>query len=198
MFHMTDNKNSISISKQNVVTFTENSESLTLKVTPMSSGTLMTAMTDSVVQNYIYPVTPLELGKLASKQQVLDKIMPLSEPVLSGFSKEDAVSNLDELFRKVDLLPYIKVKGLLVEMINEGDITTQEDYNYYVDSCIDFNHYDMPKELINQIKNSGIGNQSDLVKATAQVLVDMVAKLNKKQMFDLYSQDSTTINNQAH
>jgi len=194
---MAENKNSISVSKQNVVTFTENSESLTLRVTPMSSGTLMTAMTDSVVQNYIYPGTPLELGKLASEQQVLDKIMPLSEPVLSGFSKEDAISNLDELFRKVDLLPYIKVKGLLVEMINEGDITTQEDYNYYVDSCIDFNHYDMPKELINQIKNSGIGNQSDLVKATAQVLVEMVAKLNKKQMFDLYSQDSTTINNQA-
>jgi len=194
---MTENKNSISVSKQNVVTFTENSENLTLRVTPMSSGTLMTAMTDSVVQNYIYPGTPLELGKLASEQQVLDKIIPLSEPVLSGFSKEDAISNLDELFRKVDLLPYIKVKGLLVEMINEGDITTQEDYNYYVDSCIDFNHYDMPKELINQIKNSGIGNQSDLVKATAQVLMDMVAKLNKKQMFDLYSQDSTTINNQA-
>jgi len=194
---MTENKNSISVSKQNIVTFTENSESLTLRVTPMSSGTLMTAMTDSVVQNYIYPGTPLELGKLASEQQVLDKIIPLSEPVLSGFSKEDAISNLDELFRKVDLLPYIKIKGLLVEMINEGDITTQEDYNYYVDSCIDFNHYDMPKELISQIKNSGIGNQSDLVKATAQVLVDMVAKLNKKQMFDLYSQDSTTINNQA-
>lgn len=198
MFHMADNKNSISVSKQNVVTFTNNSEDLTLKVTPMSSGTLMTAVTDSVVQNYIYPGTPLELGKLTSEQQVLDKIMPLSEPVLSGFSKEDAISNLDELFRKVDLLPYINVKGLLVEMINEGDITTQEDYNYYVDSCIDFNHYDMPKELINQIKNSGIGNQSDLVKATAQVLVDMVAKLNKKQMFDLYSQDSTTINNQVH
>jgi len=194
---MAENKNSISVSKQNVVTFTENSESLTLRVTPMSSGTLMTAMTDSVVQNYVYPCTPLELGKLASEQQVLDKIMPLSEPVLSGFSKEDAISNLDELFRKVDLLPYIKVKGLLVEMINEGDITTQEDYNYYVDSCIDFNHYDMPKELISQIKNSGIGNQSDLVKATAQVLVEMVAKLNKKQMFDLYSQDSTTIDNQA-
>lgn len=194
---MAENKNSISVSKQNIVTFTENSESLTLRVTPMSSGTLMTAMTDSVVQNYIYPGTPLELGKLASEQRVLDKIIPLSEPVLSGFSKEDAISNLDELFRKVDLLPYIKIKGLLVEMINEGDITTQEDYNYYVDSCIDFNHYDMPKELISQIKNSGIGNQSDLVKATAQVLVDMVAKLNKKQMFDLYSQDSTTINNQA-
>jgi len=121
----------------------------------------------------------------------------LSEPVLSGFSKEDAISNLDELFRKVDLLPYIKVKGLLVEMINEGDITTQEDYNYYVDSCIDFNHYNMSKELINQVKNSGIGNQSDLVKATAQVLVDMVAKLNKQQMFDLYSQDGNTINNQV-
>ena len=194
---MAENKNSISVSKQNVVTFTENSESLTLRVTPMSSGTLMTAMTDSVVQNYIYPGTPLELGKLASEQQVLDKIMPLSEPVLSGFSKEDAISNLDELFRKVDLLPYIKIKGLLVEMINEGDITTQEDYNYYVDSCIDFNHYDMPKELISQIKNSGIGNQSDLVKATAQVLVDMVAKLNKQQMFDLYSQDGNTINNQV-
>lgn len=194
---MADNKNSISVSKQNVVTFTENSESLTLRVTPMSSGTLMAAMTDSVVQNYIYPGTPLELGKLASEQQVLDKIIPLSEPVLSGFSKEDAISNLDELFRKVDLLPYIKIKGLLVEMINEGDITTQEDYNYYVDSCIDFNHYDMPKELINQIKNSGIGNQSDLVKATAQVLVDMVAKLNKQQMFDLYSQDGNTINNQV-
>lgn len=194
---MAENKNKISVSKQNVVTFTENSESLTLKVTPMSSGTLMTAMTDSVVQNYIYPGTPLELGQLVNEQQVLDKIIPLSEPVLSGFSKEDAISNLDELFRKVDLLPYIKVKGLLVEMINEGDITTQEDYNYYVDSCIDFNHYDMPKERINQIKNSGIGNQSDLVKATAQILVDMVVKLNKKQMFDLYSQDSTTINNQA-
>lgn len=194
---MAENKNSISVSKQNVVTFTENSESLTLRVTPMSSGTLMTAMTDSVVQNYIYPGTPLELGKLASEQQVLDKIIPLSEPVLSGFSKEDAISNLDELFRKVDLLPYIKIKGLLVEMINEGDITTQEDYNYYVDSCIDFNHYDMPKELISQIKNSGIGNQSDLVKATAQVLVDMVAKLNKQQMFDLYAQDGTTINNQV-
>lgn len=194
---MAENKNSISVSKQNVVTFTENSESLTLKVTPMSSGTLMTVMTDSVVQNYIYPGTPLELGKLASEQQVLDKIIPLSEPVLSGFSKEDAISNLDELFRKVDLLPYIKIKGLLVEMINEGDITTQEDYNYYVDSCIDFNHYDMPKELISQIKNSGIGNQSDLVKATAKVLVDMVAKLNKQQMFDLYSQDGTTINNQV-
>jgi len=194
---MAENKNSISVSKQNVVTFTENSESLTLRVTPMSSGTLMTAMTDSVVQNYIYPGTPLELGKLASEQQVLDKIIPLSEPVLSGFSKEDAISNLDELFRKVDLLPYIKIKGLLVEMINEGDITTQEDYNYYVDSCIDFNHYDMPKELISQIKNSGIGNQSDLVKATAQVLVDMVAKLNKQQMFDLYSQDGNTINNQV-
>lgn len=194
---MAENKNSISVSKQNVVTFTENSESLTLRVTPMSSGTLMTAMTDSVVQNYIYPGTPLELGKLASEQQVLDKIIPLSEPVLSGFSKEDAISNLDELFRKVDLLPYIKIKGLLVEMINEGDITTQEDYNYYVDSCIDFNHYDMPKELISQIKNSGIGNQSDLVKATAQVLVDMVAKLNKQQMFDLYVQDGTTINNQV-
>ena len=194
---MAENKNSISVSKQNVVTFTENSENLTLRVTPMSSGTLMTAMTDSVVQNYIYPGTPLELGKLASEQQVLDKIIPLSEPVLSGFSKEDAISNLDELFRKVDLLPYIKIKGLLVEMINEGDITTQEDYNYYVDSCIDFNHYDMPKELISQIKNSGIGNQSDLVKATAQVLVDMVAKLNKQQMFDLYSQDGNTINNQV-
>lgn len=194
---MTENKSSISVSKQNVVTFTENSESLTLRVTPMSSGTLMTAMTDSVSQNYIYPVTPLELGKLASEQQVLDKIIPLSEPVLSGFSKEDAISNLDELFRKVNLLPYIKIKGLLVEMINEGDITTQEDYNYYVDSCIDFNHYDMPKELINQIKNSGIGNQSDLVKVTAQVLVDMVAKLNKQQMFDIYSQDGTTINNQV-
>lgn len=194
---MVENKNSISVSKQNVVTFTENSESLTLRVTPMSSGTLMAAMTDSVVQNYIYPGTPLELGKLASEQQVLDKIIPLSEPVLSGFSKEDAISNLDELFRKVDLLPYIKIKGLLVEMINEGDITTQEDYNYYVDSCIDFNHYDMPKELISQIKNSGIGNQSDLVKATAQVLVDMIAKLNKQQMFDLYSQDGTTINNQV-
>lgn len=194
---MAENKNSISVSKQNVVTFTENSESLTLRVTPMSSGTLMSAMTDSVVQNYIYPGTPLELGKLASEQQVLDKIIPLSEPVLSGFSKEDAISNLDELFRKVDLLPYIKIKGLLVEMINEGDITTQEDYNYYVDSCIDFNHYDMPKELISQIKNSGIGNQSDLVKATAQVLVDMVAKLNKQRMFDLYSQDGTTINNQV-
>lgn len=194
---MAENKNSISVSKQNVVTFTDNSESLTLRVTPMSSGTLMTAMTDSVVQNYIYPGTPLELGKLASEQQVLDKIIPLSEPVLSGFSKEDAISNLDELFRKVDLLPYIKIKGLLVEMINEGDITTQEDYNYYVDSCIDFNHYDMPKELISQIKNSGIGNQSDLVKATAQVLVDMVAKLNKQRMFDLYSQDGTTINNQV-
>lgn len=192
---MAENKNSISVSKQNVVTFTENSENLTLRVTPMSSGTLMTAMTDSVVQNYIYPGTPLELGKVASEQQVLDRIMPLSEPVLSGFSKEDAISNLDELFRKVDLLPYIKIKGLLVEMINEGDITTQEDYNYYVDSCIDFNHYDMPKELISQIKNSGIGNQSDLVKATAQVLVDMVAKLNKQQMFDLYSQDGTTITN---
>ena len=194
---MADNKNSISVSKQNVVTFTENSENLTLRVTPMSSGTLMTAMTDSVVQNYIYPGTPLELGKLASEQQVLDKIIPLSEPVLSGFSKEDAISNLDELFRKVDLLPYIKIKGLLVEMINEGDITTQEDYNYYVDSCIGFNHYDMPKELISQIKNSGIGNQSDLVKATAQVLVDMVAKLNKQQMFDIYSQDGTTVNNQV-
>lgn len=194
---MAENKNSISVSKQNVVTFTENSENLTLRATPMSSGTLMTAMTDSVSQNYIYPGTPLELGKLASEQQVLDKIIPLSEPVLSGFSKEDAISNLDELFRKVDLLPYIKVKGLLVEMINEGDITTQEDYNYFVDSCIDFNHYDMPKELINQIKNSGIGNQSDLVKATAQVLVDMVAKLNKQQMFDIYSQDGTTINNQV-
>lgn len=194
---MAENKNSISVSKQNVVTFTENSESLTLRVTPMSSGTLMSAMTDSVVQNYIYPGTPLELGKLASEQQVLDKIIPLSEPVLSGFSKEDAISNLDELFRKVDLLPYIKIKGLLVEMINEGDITTQEDYNYYVDSCIDFNHYDMPKELISQIKNSGIGNQSDLVKATAQVLVDVVAKLNKQRMFDLYSQDGTTINNQV-
>lgn len=194
---MTENKSSISVSKQNVVTFTENSESLTLRVTPMSSGTLMTAMTDSVSQNYIYPGTPLELGKLASEQQVLDKIIPLSEPVLSGFSKEDAISNLDELFRKVNLLPYIKIKGLLVEMINEGDITTQEDYNYYVDSCIDFNHYDMPKELINQIKNSGIGNQSDLVKVTAQVLVDMVAKLNKQQMFDIYSQDGTTINNQV-
>jgi len=194
---MAENKNSISVSKQNVVTFTENSESLTLRVTPMSSGTLMTAMTDNVVQNYIYRGTPLELGKLASEQQVLDKIIPLSEPVLSGFSKEDAISNLDELFRKVDLLPYIKIKGLLVEMINEGDITTQEDYNYYVDSCIDFNHYDMPKELISQIKNSGIGNQSDLVKATAQVLVDMVAKLNKQQMFDLYSQDGNTINNQV-
>lgn len=194
---MVDNKNNISVSKQNVVTFTENAERLTLKVTPMSSGTLMTTMTDSVVQNYIYPGTPLELGKLASEQQVLDKIMPLSEPVLSGFSKEDAISNLDELFRKVDLLPYIEMKGLLVEMINEGDITTQEDYNYYVDSCIDFNHYDMPKELINQVKNSGIGNQSDLVKATAQVLVDMVAKLNKQQMFDLYSQDGDAINNQV-
>lgn len=194
---MADSKNSISVSKQNVVTFTESTEGLTLKVTPMSSGTLMTAMTDSVVQNYIYPGTPLELGKLASEQQVLDRIIPLSEPVLSGFSKEDAVSNLDELFRKVDLLPYIEMKGLLVEMINEGDITTQEDYNYYVDSCIDFNHYDMPKELISQIKNSGIGNQSDLVKATAQVLVDMVAKLNKQQMFDLYSQDGDAINNQV-
>lgn len=194
---MADNKNNISVSKQNVVTFTESAEGLTLRVTPMSSGTLMTAMTDSITQNYLYPVTPLELGKLASEQQVLDKIMPLSEPVLSGFSKEDAISNLDELFRKVDLLPYIEMKGLLVEMINEGDITTQEDYNYYVDSCIDFNHYDMPKELINQVKNSGIGNQSDLVKATAQVLVDMVAKLNKQQMFDLYSQDGDAINNQV-
>ena len=193
---MADSKNNISVSKQNVVTFTESAERLTLKVTPMSSGTLMTAMTDSVTQNYLYPATPLELGKLASEQQVLDKIMPLSEPVLSGFSKEDAISNLDELFRKVDLLPYIEMKGLLVAMINEGDITTQEDYNYYVDSCIDFNHYDMPKELINQVKNSGIGNQSDLVKATAQVLVDMVAKLNKQQMFDLYSQDGDAINNQ--
>lgn len=194
---MADNKNNISVSKQNVVTFTENSESLTLRVTPMSSGTLMTAMTDSVIQDYIYPGTPLELGKLASEQQVLDKIMPLSEPVLSGFSKEDAISNLDELFRKVDLLPYIEMKGLLVEMINEGDITTQEDYNYYVDSCIAFNHYSMPKELVNQVKNAGIGNQSDLVKATAQVLVDMVAKLNKQQMFDLYSQDGDAINNQV-
>jgi len=193
---MADNKNNISVSKQNVVTFTESTEGLTLKVTPMSSGTLMTVITDSVTQNYLYPATPLELGKLASEQQVLDKIMPLSEPVLSGFSKEDAISNLDELFRKVDLLPYIEMKGLLVAMINEGDITTQEDYNYYVDSCIDFNHYDMPKELINQVKNSGIGNQSDLVKATAQVLVDMVAKLNKQQMFDLYSQDGDAINNQ--
>lgn len=194
---MVDNKNNISVSKQNVVTFTESAERLTLKVTPMSSGTLMTAMTDSVAQNYLYPGTPLELGKLTSVQQVLDKIMPLSEPVLSGFSKEDAISNLDELFRKVDLLPYIEMKGLLVEMINEGDITTQEDYNYYVDSCIDFNHYNMPKELINQVKNSGIGNQSDLVKVTAQVLVDMVAKLNKQQMFDLYSQDGDAINNQV-
>lgn len=194
---MADNKNNISVSKQNVVTFTENAERLTLKVTPMSSGTLMTAMTDSVAQNYLYPGTPLELGKLTSVQQVIDKIMPLSEPVLSGFSEEDAISNLDELFRKVDLLPYIEMKGLLVEMINEGDITTQEDYNYYVDSCIAFNHYNMPKELINQVKNSGIGNQSDLVKATAQVLVDMVAKLNKQQMFDLYSQDGDAINNQV-
>lgn len=194
---MTENKNNISVSKQNIVTFTEKSENLTLKVTPMSAGTLMTAMTDSIIQDYVYPGTPLELGKLANEQQVLDKIIPLSEPVLSGFSKEDAISNLDELFRKVNLLPYIEMKGLLVEMINEGDITTQEDYNYYVDSCIDFNHYDMPKELINQVKNSGIGNQSDLVKVTAQVLVDMVAKLNKQQMFDLYSQDGDAINNQV-
>lgn len=194
---MTENKNNISVSKQNIVTFTEKSENLTLKVTPMSAGTLMTAMTDSIIQDYVYPGTPLELGKLANEQQVLDKIIPLSEPVLSGFSKEDAISNLDELFRKVDLLPYIEMKGLLVEMINEGDITTQEDYNYYVDSCIDFNHYDMPKELINQVKNSGIGNQSDLVKVTAQVLVDMVAKLNEQQMFDLYSQDGDAINNQV-
>lgn len=194
---MAENKNNISVSKQNVITFTESAEGLTLKVTPMSSGTLMTVITDSITQNYLYPVTPLELGKLTSVQQVIDKIMPLSEPVLSGFSKEDAINNLDELFRKVDLLPYIEMKGLLVEMINEGDITTQEDYNYYVDSCIDFNHYDMPKELINQVKNSGIGNQSDLVKATAQVLVDMVAKLNKQQMFDLYSQDGGAINNQV-
>lgn len=195
---MTQDKQNISLSKQNVITFTNNSGPLTLQVTPMSAGVLLKSMTDEVIQDYLYPVTPMELSKLKNSQQVLDKIIPINEPVLSGFSKEDAINNLDELFRKVNMLPYIEMKGILVEMINEGDVTTQEDYNYYVDSCIELSHYDMPDDLVGQVKSAGIGNQSDLVKATAQLLVDTVNKLNERKMFDLYSQDSTAIDNQVH
>ena len=193
---MIQDKQKVSLSKQNVVTFNNETEALTIKVTPTEAGTIIISSTNSVTQNYIYPVVPLELKKVTSDKQVLDKIISLDQPVISGFSKEDAINNLDELFRQASMLPYIEMKGLLIEMINEGDITTQDDYNYYIDSCIEFNHYDMPEDMVTKLKNAGIGNQSDLVKSTAKLLVDTIKKLNERNLFDIYSHDSTTIDNQ--